>query len=211
MSVMRKMRKAGTNRVFYIILTILISIGLVGGYAAFSTSSLNSQTPTGTQGTLAPSGPDQTSLETNIRRYKQVLKASPRNLEVLVDLGNAQYDLGVTYSQQGREADAVRELKGAVESYGKALEIDPQNVDVRVDMATAAFYASDYQVAQEQFKKAIEINPNHVYGRMNYGVFLAQAVGDSEAAVHQWEAALATKPDPGTEARIRNLIKEYKK
>jgi len=148
------------------------------------------------------------NLQDQINRLEANLRVNPSNLQALISLGNARYDLGALYLfEMGWMEEGRREFARAVDTYRQALEQDPRNVDVRVDMATAAYYCGLNEVARQGFERAIADNPRHVNAHLNFGVFLADALNDKEAAVEQWKAVLALNPGPEVRDRANELIK----
>ena len=149
------------------------------------------------------------NLKDQISRLEATLRVNPSNLEALISLGNARYDLGAVYLfEMGWTEEGRREFGQAVDTYRQALEQDPRNVDVRVDMATAAFYCSQNEVARQGFERAIADNPRHINAHLNFGVFLVEALNDKVAAVEQWKAVLALNPEPEIRDRANELIKQ---
>jgi len=191
------------------IFTIVVGISLIGSYAMWAV-------PAGQDGSngLAPGTLEgfkrYQELQTMIRDYSQALKANPDNIAMWLELANAQYDVGVQNINAGNSPGAVAYFSDAVKSYEKVLEKQPDNVDARVDMATAAFYAGLKEIARDNFEKAIAANPNHLNARYNYGIFLVTAETEYQAAVAQWEAALALDPPKDMANNLRQWISEYK-
>ncbi|GAW93046.1 tetratricopeptide repeat protein [Calderihabitans maritimus] len=212
MKLFRRNKRAA--KVPFIILVVALSVGLVGSFTIWSVPQIRvnrAPRPVNTNPPVTGSRENDVvqKLLTNIRQYEQVLKANPDNLEVLVDLGNDHYDLGVIYAGELNQPEkAFEHFAKATEAYQKAISIDPENINVRVDLATAAFYSNQYDLAEEHFKKAIEQDPNFINARRNYGVFLAQARGDYEGAIAQWEAVLALNPSPDVRKDFEELIKQ---
>lgn len=79
-----------------------------------------------------------------------------KDYDVLVALGNLQFDLG--YVKRNNES-----FSRAREYYTKALEQNPKDVDVRTDYALTYFLASPPQLekAITEFKVSLENNPKH--------------------------------------------------
>lgn len=79
-----------------------------------------------------------------------------RDYDVLVALGNLQFDFG--YVKKNNESFAK-----AREYYAKALEQNPKDVDVRTDYGLTYFLANPPQLekAVAEFKISLENNPKH--------------------------------------------------
>lgn len=83
----------------------------------------------------------------------------------------------------------------ALEPYGKVLELEPDNVDVRVDRAVAAYASNNNEVAQEEFEKAITVDPANAKAYFNYGVFLYFGLNEPEEALAQWQKVVELNPE----------------
>jgi cytochrome c-type biogenesis protein CcmH/NrfG len=59
-------------------------------------------------------------LQKQIDTLRSILRDDPKNLKVLIQLGNLYFDTG--------------QFDQAIENYSKALEIYPKNADVRTDL-----------------------------------------------------------------------------
>ncbi len=97
----------------------------------------------------------------------------------------------------------------------KALEIDETLAEAHASLGyTLTFYDWDFEAAEKEFKRAIELNPNYATGRHWYGELLL-STGRFEESMDEFEAAL--KLDPNSLAVIANigtyhyLLKEYDK
>lgn len=79
-----------------------------------------------------------------------------RDLDVLVALGNAHFDLGFT-NKDGVGFQKARQL------YAKALEIKPGDADVETDIGISYYWqpSPDYGKAATQLEKVAAANPTH--------------------------------------------------
>lgn len=116
-----------------------------------------------------------------IGEYERILEINPKDLEILIALGNVYYD--------------ISKWDKAVENYLKALAIDPTNVDVRTDMGTAYKQMGLYDLAEREFKKGIEINPKHSKAHYNLGVVYHDQ-GKYKETLVEWEKSYALEQDP---------------
>lgn len=97
-------------------------------------------------------------------------KASPEKaLETRVELARQ-------YIGEGNWADAKRNLK-------IAYEIDPNNAEVHEAFALVYQSTGEYEMAEENFKKAISLNSKFSRARNNYGAFLFSQERYEEAEV----------------------------
>jgi tetratricopeptide (TPR) repeat protein len=68
---------------------------------------------------------------------------------------NQHYRNGLTYGEQGRFADAARELAAAV-------ALDPTDADARVSLAEAQAELGQFDAAVESLQHALVLSPNHL-------------------------------------------------
>ncbi|MDD5774188.1 MAG: tetratricopeptide repeat protein [bacterium] len=130
-----------------------------------------------------------------INEYERILATNPKDLEILVALGNVNYDMG--------------RWKDAVENYLKALAIDSTNVDVRTDLGTAYKQMGLMELAEREFKKGIEINPKHAKAHYNLGVVYHDK-GDYKATLAEWEKNYELEQDPYFKEIARKNIEQLK-
>lgn len=83
-----------------------------------------------------------------IEKYKQALKINPKD-------ARANYNLGVAYYKKGADF-----YKDAILSYKKAIEIDPKMTDAYFNLGVVYFSLGDYVKAEENLRKAKEIDPS---------------------------------------------------
>jgi cytochrome c-type biogenesis protein CcmH/NrfG len=140
------------------------------------------------------SGPMQTLDE--IKLLQDAVKKDPGNVEAWTKLGNDLMD-GARFDE-------------AIDAYQKALALAPKNVDVRVDMGTCYRRTGRPEIAAREFRKAIEIDPNHVTAHKNLAIVLAYDMKDNKDALEQFEKALALEPNAEDAGRIKMEIERLK-
>jgi len=204
---MKFLRK--NNKIIFLVFTPILAVGLVLSFTIWSSPQTGGNNTANNQAQASPDDAVKSML-TDIRQFEQALKAAPDNPTMLVDLGNKSYDLGVQYFGLQQVEDGLKYLIKATEAYEKALEIGEPDANVATDLATAAFYSNQYDLADEYFSKAIEIDPKHLTAKRNYGVFLMEAKQNYDKAIQQWEAALALNPDPTSKSSLEQLIQDAK-
>ena len=153
--------------------------------------------PTAKQSTSspAPTAPPA-DLQKQIDTFRSMLKDDPKNLNVLIQLGNLYFD-----------AD---QFSQAIEIYSRALEIDPKNADVRTDMGIMYRKKRDYDRAIAEFKKAAEVDPKHANSRFNLGIVLLHDKQDIKGAVKAWEDYLRVEPSGPRADSIRERMDKMK-
>lgn len=104
------------------------------------------------------------------------------NAAVALDSSYAQAWAGLadgytTYGYSGyQKADEV--MPKALDAARRALEFDPNLAEAHAALACPSLlYERDYQLAEREFVRAIELNPNYPQGRAWYGIFCLQWVG----------------------------------
>jgi tetratricopeptide (TPR) repeat protein len=93
-----------------------------------------------------------------IEFLKKANELQPDNYEVLVTLGNANFDAG--------------KYDDAEKTYTKALAKKPDDADVRTDLGLTYVFREkpDYDRAIQEFKRVLEKDPNHVQALQNLTV-----------------------------------------
>ena len=136
-----------------------------------------------------------TQLETVIAQTEKSLADDPENVELLKKLGDSYYTKGQLHASLNEGAESVESFAKALEPYGKVLELEPDNVDVRVDRAVAAYASNNNEVDQEEFEKAITVDPANAKAYFNYGVFLYFGLNEPEEALAQWQKVVELNPE----------------
>ncbi len=136
-------------------------------------------------------------LITRIDGMRERLKKDPRDLEALIFLGNANFDI--------QRFDQARDL------YLKALEVDPINVYVRTDLASCYRNLGDFDRAIRELLKVLEIQPTHENGLYNLGVIFLNDKNNPEEAVRYWQAFVDQHPQHSMASGLIQRIEELKK
>ncbi|MBU1208563.1 MAG: tetratricopeptide repeat protein [Proteobacteria bacterium] len=136
----------------------------------------------------APSADWQRQIES----LQSILKDDPKNVNALVQLGNAYFD--------------TDQFDRAIEAYSKALKVDPKNVDVRTDMGIMYRRKGNFDRAIAEFKKAAEDDPRHVNSRYNLGIVFLHDKGDLKGAIKAWEDYLKLNHTGPQAENIRNQM-----
>lgn len=185
------MRRKKHKRIVYVIAVItaatLVFTSAAGYYALRSAAPRTPVASRTTEQVIA-------DLQARLSQYESSLEKSPDNLNLLVMLGNSYYQLGLAYFYSG-DAEASRaNFAKALQPYGRALELDPQDVDVRVDRAVAAFQSHNLDLAEQEFNKALSLDPQHAQAYFNFGVFLHIGRDRPDEALKQWRQVIALNP-----------------
>src|SRR5262249_21433858 len=103
------------------------------------------------------------------------------------DYALAYVGLADCYNYSGKRAEAM-------EATVKALELDDQLAEARATLAFHRFvYDWDFEGAEREFKRAIELNPNYAEAHHWYAIYLANMASHDEAIA---EARRAEELDP---------------
>ena len=124
------------------------------------------------------------------------VKADPKNLDALIQLGNIYYDHHI-YPE-------------AIQYYTRALELKPESPDVRTDLGTAYWYSGFADNAVAEYEKVMKIKPDYPPTLMNLGIVRMEGLKDYKGAVAAWERWLATNPQHPERSRVLGLIEQAK-
>lgn len=124
------------------------------------------------------------------------LKEEPKNLKVLIELGNLYFD--------------TDQFDSAIRTYARALELDPRNAHVRTDLGIMYRRKGDPDRAIAEFKKAAQDDPRHANSRYNMGVVLLHDKGDIKGAIKAWEDYLKVEPAGPRAENIRSQMEKMR-
>jgi tetratricopeptide (TPR) repeat protein len=82
----------------------------------------------------------------------------------------------------------------AIEWYQKVLALDPRSVDAHTDLGTSYFNVGRPQEALREFRKSLEINPEHAQTLFNSIVVNLEGTHDLAAAQQAWDRLHALSP-----------------
>lgn len=128
--------------------------------------------------------------------YRRSIEHFERAIELDPAYALAHAGLADSYNMLGdwgylRIEEAYPKARAAAET---ALEIDDEMPEPHAALAFALMmYYWDWAGAEREFRRALELNPNHVNARSRYGVFLAWTGRTDEAKV-ELARALETEP-----------------
>jgi tetratricopeptide (TPR) repeat protein len=214
MSKLRGTKK--NNRIWWILVVVVLGFSLVGSYAVWTgggniPTSGTQSTPNNVvdqkavaEQTIKDSKASILAIETRLKTSKDPKEIGSLNLA----LGNYHYYMAQIYSfQLNKPTEGATEFKGATDAYNLATQYDPKNADLRTDYATAAMYSGQNELAQAQFEEAIKIDAKHLNSRLNYSVFLFQALKKYPEALAQVAVAQQlAKGNAEAEARASQLL-----
>ncbi len=138
--------------------------------------------------TYAPPVP----MQNEISQLEQAAKASPKNKDAWINLGNTLMD--------------AQRFNEAIDAYEKALALDPKNVPVRVDLGTCYRGIGKFDKAVEEYRKALKIDPKFPNGHRNLGVVLAYDLHQNKQAIPEFQKYLELSPNAPDAAEIRKMV-----
>ena len=128
---------------------------------------------------LTPEG-----LSTAAQYFKQAIAEDPSFARAYSALADC-YVMGPQVATTP-PLEIVPEIKAAA---SKALELQPSLGEPHFDLAVAAEYEFDWQTAEKEFKKGLELSPENAVGHLWYAKFLAIVNRRDEVLAHRQIAA----------------------
>lgn len=123
----------------------------------------------------------QGDIDQALPRFTKAVAGAPK-------LAPARFNLGLTLSKAGRDAEAEQELSTTV-------ELDPQHADAWSELATVRMKMSyEPEDLLETLEHALAVNPNHL-GALNQKAVVLNSQDRVEDAIALMERALKIAPD----------------
>jgi lipoprotein NlpI len=132
-----------------------------------------------------------------IQEYRQRLDKDPKDLEALIFLGNANYD--------------IQRFDKAVEYYERALALDPKNLHVRTDLATSYRNTGKVDQGLKELKQVLALEPKHETALYNLGFILLNDKKDTTGALEVWDSLVSRDPTNPEYDELRAWIQQIKK
>ncbi|HLG23273.1 MAG TPA: tetratricopeptide repeat protein [Candidatus Manganitrophaceae bacterium] len=133
---------------------------------------------------------------TRLAEYKARLEKNPRDIEAIVFLGNANFD--------------IQRYEKAKEFYLGALEIDPDNLYIRTDLASSYRHLGDYDQALKELQTVLKADPHHEVALYNLGVIYVNDKKDPQKGAAAWTRLIKLKPDDPLSQELQKKIDEIK-
>jgi TolB-like protein len=121
--------------------------------------------------------------------FQQAVNLDPQFALAYVGLADA-WQLQVDYGGLAVEL-AVNKAQPLVE---KALQLDDQLGEAYNSLASIREYARDYEAAERNYRRAVELAPNYADAAHWYGLFLMQSLGLPQRSIPWFEKALELNP-----------------
>ena len=132
-----------------------------------------------------------------IQEYRQRLDKDPKDLEALIFLSNANYD--------------IQRFDKAAEYYERALALDPKNLHVRTDLATSYRNSGKVDAAVKELRQVLAVDPKHETALYNLGFILLNDKKDTKGALKAWETLVSKDPADPKFGALRTWIQQIKK
>lgn len=199
-----------------IVLSLVIAVAIIAGRGAHSASAASpaAVTAVATVKSRVPSAAVQhyvqgrywwnkrgPGLLKSIGFFRQALDADPTYAPAYSGMGDAYVQLG--YASALAPSDAFPKARAAAQ---QALDLDPNLAEPHATLAyVAMYYDWNWKTAEQEFKRAIALEPNYATAHEWYGLFLAAMGRFDEARMQEKQAeeldALST-PIAGTAAWV---------
>jgi tetratricopeptide (TPR) repeat protein len=119
--------------------------------------------------------------------WKESLTLYQHAVDVTENNDVMHYNLGVTYAERGRFAQAIRH-------YLKALQITPNFSQAHNNLGTVCLKLGRTNDAFRHYREALKVDPDFAEAHCNLGKILAEE-GRSEEAIRHYREALRIDPD----------------
>jgi Tfp pilus assembly protein PilF len=140
-------------------------------------------------------------LEKAVDYFTQAIVENPRNAYAYVGLADSYNLLSEYTSMPYGEA-----FKRAIAAAKTAIDLDSHLAEAHNSLAFASFYGAwDARVAESEFRRALELNPNYVTAHHWYASFL-MSVGREDEALVQISLAQALEPSSKAILADKGLI-----
>ena len=124
-----------------------------------------------------------------VEYFEQALERDPTY--ALAYAGIAECYRGLPIQSDVRSQEAFPKAKAAVQ---KALELDPQMAEAYTTLGWIKFwYEWDWEGAEKEYRRALEINPNHPMAHLGYAHLMSN-LGRHEEALEGVDRALKLEP-----------------
>jgi tetratricopeptide (TPR) repeat protein len=101
------------------------------------------------------------------------------------------------WSELGSVLTKMKDFKGGIEAYEKALALSPDNRSYISSIAYNYLYLENFDKSEEYYLKLVEMDSLSYEGHVHLG-FIYQKKNDTDRAIYEYEAALAAQPNDAT-------------
>jgi len=188
----RKTRAKKLQKTIFIVITVLLSIGLV--IPLLGIFSNQGQVPLPNGATDNDAG--KKTPQERIAELENKVKENPGDTAIHMELAEA-------YLSAGRVDQTISE-------YEQVLALEPANTQARLNMANIYYLISKYDLAEGQLAELVKQDPQDKNARYLYGLVLAEGKGDYAGGVREMEKFIELAPaGPGVE-NAKQKISEWR-
>ena len=142
------------------------------------------------------------SIERAIELFTEAIRLDRRNAYALAALASANAQLA-----GGRSASPENTIAAARSAARAALALDPGSAEAHAVLAEMSFFADwDWTAAEEDYRRALALNPSLEYARERYSMFLASRGRLREALTEIEEARRVNPASHGLAATHGGLL-----
>ncbi|HZK17883.1 MAG TPA: tetratricopeptide repeat protein [Clostridia bacterium] len=188
-----KRKKDQLRKIIFIVITVFISIGLVGTSIAWVLGGLDAEMFKGQK------GDDPQDIELDIAERIGILESQVENNPTDT---SSMLELAVAYASN-------QQLDEAAETYEVVLGIEPQNYGARLNAGIVYYYTSNFEKANEHFSTIIEQNPDYPDAYWWDAYTLALGFEDYEGGVDRLENFIKKVGEGSDAAKARQTIEEW--
>jgi eukaryotic-like serine/threonine-protein kinase len=125
-----------------------------------------------------------------VKYFEKAIEEDPDYAPAYVGLAECYFNLG-TVNIGSMPPNEARRLGGAAAR--KALEIDSELADTHASLGKVLHYNWEWSAAEQEFKRAIELNPSHAFAHHSYA-YLLSSLGRAEEALAEIKRAEELDP-----------------
>jgi serine/threonine protein kinase/tetratricopeptide (TPR) repeat protein len=131
----------------------------------------------------------QLDLTKSLKYFQEAIRIDPNYAPAYSGLADVYVALGV-----GTEADADKSYELALQAATKAISLDDSLAEAHASLAFVLHrFKQDWQGAEKEFKRALELDPNYAVGQKRYGVYLL-TIGRRKAGCNHIRLAHSLDP-----------------
>lgn len=153
-----------------------------------------SKTTVSTQSSQTTPENSAMAIMESVQKLLSDLKADPNNYDLIVQAGNAFFDIG--------------RYNTAAEYYKKANSIQPVT-EILIDLGVCYFNLGYLDSALTVMNDGIKFDPDHKQGLYNIGIVLYN-LGDFNEAIAKWQHLIHVYPNTAEAIRVQQYINEIK-
>ena len=143
-------------------------------------------------------------VQQSLKYFQEAVNLDPNFARGYAGLADAYTLLGTVYSSSMSPADVMPKARAAAE---KAIELDPNLSEAYTSLAWVKFrFDWDWAGAEQDFKKAVQLDPNNAQAHQWYGEYLSCVMREAEAIA---ELKRARELEPFSLIMNWNLAKGY--